>query len=88
MFRKLKKRAGLEDWPEGFYIWRHVGATAYITRDDVGFAALRTFSGHGKSGAADQYLKPLSPQTKEVVEWVNTMLDSEDPDACKKSGGS
>ena len=26
-FRKLKKRAGLGDWPEGFYIWRHLGAT-------------------------------------------------------------
>jgi hypothetical protein len=86
-FRKLKRRVGVEDWPEGFYIWRHVGATAYATRDDVGFAALRTFLGHGKSDAADQHLKPLSPQTKEVVEWVNTMLGSEDPDAWKKSRG-
>lgn len=87
-FRKLKKRAGLGEWPEGFYIWRHLGATAYATRDDVGLAALRTFLGHGKSDAADQYLKPLTPQVKEVVEWVNRMLDSDDLNAwTDKEGG-
>ena len=87
-FRRLKKRAGMEDWPEGFYIWRHVGATAYATRDGVGLAALRTFLGHGKSDAADQYLKPLSPQNKEVVEWVNRMLGSTDRNAWMEKEGA
>ncbi len=87
-FRKLKIRAGLGEWQEGFYIWRHVGATAYATRDNVGLAALRTFLGHGKSDAADLYLKPLTPQVKEVVEWVNRMLDSDDRNAWKENDGA
>ena len=45
---------------------------------------MRTFLGHGKSNAADEYLKPLVPETKEVVEWVNRMLDSNDMNAWKK----
>jgi integrase len=85
-FRKLKRRAGLEDWREGFYVWRHVGATAYAAREDVGLAALRTFLGHGKSDVADQYMKPLTPQVKEVVEWVNKMLNSDDLDAWREKG--
>lgn len=89
-FRRLKRRAGLEDWREGFYVWRHVGATAYAAREDthISVAALRTFLGHGKSDAADQYMKPLTPQVKEVVEWVNRMLDSDDPNAWKEKEGA
>ncbi len=87
-FRKLKTRAGMDDWPEGFYIWRHVGATSYAARDGVGLAAVRTFLGHGKSDAADQYMKNLSPNVKEVVEWVNRMLDSDDLDSWKEKEGA
>lgn len=83
-WNRLKNRAGIEDWKEGFYVWRHLGATAYAARPGIGIAQLRTFLGHGKSNAADEYLKPLTPETKEVVAWVNRMLDSDDPGAWKK----
>ena len=38
--------------------------------------------------AAGQYMKPLTPQVKEVVEWVNRMLDSDDADAWKEKEGA
>ena len=80
-WNKLKKRAGLEDWKEGFYLWRHLGATAYASCPGIGIAQLRTFLGHGKSDVADEYMKPLTPEVKQVVGWVNRMLDSEDLNA-------
>jgi len=83
-WRKLKKRAGVEDWREGFYVWRHLGATAYASLPGTGIAQLRTYLGHGKSNAADEYLKPLTPETKQVVEWINETLDAEDLNAWKK----
>ncbi len=83
-WRKLKMRAGVEDWREGFYVWRHLGATAYASMPGTGIAQLRTYLGHGKSNAADEYLKPLTPETKQVVEWINQMLDSDDLNAWKK----
>ena len=83
-WRKLKVRAGVEDWGEGFYVWRHLGATAYASLPGTGIAQLRTFLGHGKSNAANEYLKPLTPETKQVVEWINQMLDCDDLNAWKK----
>ena len=79
-WNKLKKTAGLQSWKEGFYIWRHIGATAYASREGVGIAQLRTFLGHGKSQVADEYMKPLTPQTEKFIEWVNEMLDSDNID--------
>jgi len=81
---KLKIRAGVENWREGFYVWRHLGATAHASMPGTGIAQLRTYLGHGKSDAADEYLKPLTPETKQVVEWINRMLDSDNLDAWKK----
>ena len=84
-WNKLKKRAGLTEWKEGFYLWRHLGATAYASQPGIGIAQLRTFLGHGKSDVADEYMKPLTPEIKDVVQWVNQMLDSNDLNAwCKK----
>jgi integrase len=83
-WNKLKKQAGLLDWKEGFYIWRHLGATAYASREGISLAHLRTFLGHAKSQVADEYMKPLSPEIKKVVKWINEMLDSNDIDAWKK----
>jgi integrase len=83
-WNKLKERAGLKDWKEGFYLWRHLGATAYASRPGTGIAQLRTFLGHGKSNVADEYMKPLTPEIKDVVRWVNQMLDSDDLNAWRK----
>jgi len=83
-WNKLKERAGLKDWKEGFYLWRHLGATAYASRPGTGIAQLRTFPGHGKSNVADEYMKPLTPEIKDVVRWVNQMLDSDDLNAWRK----
>ena len=81
---KLKNRAELKNWKEGFYILRHLGATAFASLPGVGIAQVRTFLGHGKSDAADQYMKPLTPETKRVVDWINRMLDSNDLNAWRK----
>jgi len=83
-WNKLKERAGLKDWKEGFYLWRHLGATAYASRPGTGIAQLRTFLGHGKSNVADEYMKPLTPEIKDVVRWVNQILDSDDLNAWRK----
>ena len=82
-WNKLKKDANLHSWKEGFYIWRHLGATAYASREGVGIAQLRTFLGHGKSQVADEYMKPLTPETKKVVKWVNEILNSSNIDEWK-----
>lgn len=74
-FRKLKERAGVADWKEGFYVFRHIGATAYGARPGTSLAELRTFLGHGRSHIADTYLKPLTPEAKPLVKWVNATLD-------------
>ena len=83
-FRRLKNRAGLEDWNGTFYLWRHLGATAYGAREGVGINQVRTFLGHGKSDVADAYMKPLKPAVKKLVEWVNEMLDADDLDAWRE----
>ncbi len=83
-FRRLKNRAGLEDWNGTFYLWRHLGATAYGSRKGVGINQVRTFLGHGKTDVADAYMKPLQPAVKKVVEWVNEMLDADDLDAWRE----
>ena len=41
--------------------------------------------GHGSTNIVDQYLKPLTPQIKATVEWVNAMLDQAGPDAWKNA---
>lgn len=74
-FRKLKERAGLKDWNEGFYVFRHIGATAFGAKPGTSLAQLRTFLGHGRSHIADTYLKPLTPEAKPLVAWVNATLD-------------
>jgi integrase len=83
IWKKLKKDANVTEWKEGFYIWRHLGATAYASRSDIGIAQLRTFLGHGKSDVADEYMKQLSPELTPIINWINRMLDSNDINAWK-----
>ena len=39
--------------------------------------------GHGNTDTVNQYLKPLTPNTKATIEWINRMLDQSDADAWK-----
>ena len=38
----------------------------------------------GKSDVADECMKPLTPEIKDVVRWVNKTLDSDDLNAWRK----
>jgi hypothetical protein len=79
---RLVERAGV-DWHEGFYVWRHIGCTACAHRQGVTLAELWTYMGHGHTDTVNQYLKPLTPNIKATIEWLNRMLDQSDADAWK-----
>lgn len=80
-WKALLKRAEVKGWKEGFSVWRRLGCTAYGSRPRIGLSEIRTFMGHGATQAADNYLKPLSPEVKTVVKWINRMLDCDDAGA-------
>jgi integrase len=59
----------------GFYMLRHLGATEYGSRESVSIGQVKRWLGHSASSrVADQYMKPVSPEDKSVVEWVRAAL--------------
>ncbi len=59
----------------GFYTLRHLGATEYGSRQGCSIGAMRRWLGHSASSQmADVYMKPVSPENREVVEWVRGCL--------------
>jgi integrase len=59
----------------GFYTLRHLGATEYGSRAGCSIGAMRRWLGHSASSQmADVYMKPVSPESRTVVEWVRTAL--------------
>lgn len=68
------------DWHEGFYVLRHIAATAY-GKLNPRLADVRLFLGHGISETADRYLEDISPEFEPLIDWVNRMLWSKDPNA-------
>lgn len=67
------------NWTQGFYALRHIGATAFAKRPGIGLIEIRSFLGHATSQMSDHYMKPLKPEYRPVVEWINRVLCSDDP---------
>lgn len=83
-WRRKVERLKQKRWREGFYVLRHLGATALASRPGVAITELRDFMGHaGASRVTDKYVRPLPPEAKPVVAWINRMLDSSDVDCWK-----
>ncbi|MBP7937540.1 MAG: site-specific integrase [Phycisphaerae bacterium] len=82
-FFKLQKKSGVTI-AGGFYTLRVIAATAFAARPGVSLAEVKAFLGHGKSDAADRYMRPLTPQTRPLVEWVNRLLDTDDIEAGRR----
>jgi integrase len=61
----------------GYYSFRHLGATEFGSRPGCSISDMRRWLGHSASSqVADRYMKPVSPEYKAVVEWVRTALQS------------
>jgi integrase len=59
----------------GFYMLRHTGATEYGSRSGISIGQVKRWLGHSASSrVADQYMKPVSPEDKPVIEWVRNAL--------------
>lgn len=73
---KLVKRLGDEcKGMGGFYTLRHLGATELGSRDGCSIGAMKRWLGHSASSdMADVYMKPVSPESRPVIEWVRAAL--------------
>tara|TARA_R110002072_G_scaffold101703_2_gene224031 strand:- start:1782 stop:3023 length:1242 start_codon:yes stop_codon:yes gene_type:complete len=76
-WRRLRETIGEnKDTLDGFYILRHLGATEFGSRKGCSIAAMKRWLGHSASSQmADRYMKPVSPEQRQVVEWVRKSLD-------------
>jgi integrase len=73
---QLRKDAGeSKETLGGFYMLRHLGATEYGSRPGSSIGQVKRWLGHSASSrVADQYMKPVSPEDKKVIEWVRSAL--------------
>ena len=61
----------------GFYALRHLGATEFGSRPGCSIGDMRRWLGHSvSSSVADRYMRPVSPQTRAVVDWVRKCLQT------------
>jgi integrase len=59
----------------GFYTLRHLGATEFGSRPGCSIGTMKRWLGHSASSqVADVYMKPVSPESRPVVEWVRDVL--------------
>jgi integrase len=59
----------------GFYVLRHLGATEFGSRPGCSIGTMKRWLGHSASSqVADVYMKPVSPESRTVVEWVRNAL--------------
>lgn len=75
-WNRLRESTGEDkDSLEGFYVLRHLGATEFGSRPGCSIVAMKRWLGHSASSQmADRYMKPVSPEVREVVEWVRKRL--------------
>ena len=61
----------------GFYSLRHLGATEYGSRAGCSIGEMKRWLGHSASSqVADVYMKPVSPEDRQLIEWVRKCLKS------------
>lgn len=59
----------------GFYTLRHLGATEFGSRPGTSIGEMKRWLGHAASShMADVYMRPVSPEHREVVEFVRSSL--------------
>jgi hypothetical protein len=59
----------------GFYSLRHLGATEFGARPGCSISEMKRWLGHGASSQmADVYMKPVTPETRDVVEFTRAAL--------------
>jgi integrase len=59
----------------GFYVLRHLGATEFGSRPGCSIGEMKRWLGHSASSqVADVYMKPVSPESRAIVDWVRTSL--------------
>lgn len=75
-WERLRKKLGeTKDTLGGFYTLRHLGATEYGSRKGASINDIRRWLGHSASSeVADTYMKPVSPEYREAIEWVRAAL--------------
>ena len=75
---KMRKSLGYNpDTLGGFYTLRHLGATEVGSRPGASLNEVRGWLGHAAGSAmADVYMKPVSPEYREVVAWVREALQT------------
>lgn len=76
--RKVDFRVALGDIGKslsGFYSLRHLGATEFGSRPVCSISEMKRWLGHGASSQmADVYMKPVSPEIREVIKFVRETL--------------
>ena len=61
----------------GFYVLRHLGATEFGSRPGCSIGVMKRWLGHSASSQiADVYMKPVSPESRPVIEWVRNALQT------------
>jgi integrase len=61
----------------GFYVLRHLGATEFGSRPGCSIGEMKRWLGHSASShVADVYMKPVSPESRPLIEWVRTALQT------------
>lgn len=61
----------------GFYTLRHLGATEFGSRAGCSIGEMKRWLGHSASSqVADVYMKPVSPEDRPIIEWVQKCLKS------------
>lgn len=74
-WQRLRKSAGVT--VGGFYVLRHIGATEFGSRPGCSIGAMRQWLGHSASSrVADLYMRPVSPEQRELIEWLRARLVS------------
>lgn len=62
----------------GFYTLRHLGATEFGSRPGTSISDVRRWLGHATgSDVADTYMRPVSPEYRQIIDWVRKRLLSE-----------
>src|SRR5689334_18242356 len=70
----------------GFYTLRHLGATEFGSRDGCSIGAMKRWLGHSAgSDMADVYMKPVSPESRPLIEWIRNALRTGKVDLRKKA---
>ena len=86
-----KLRKEIDETPAtlpGFYVLRHLGATEFGSRPQCSIGDVKRWLGHSASShVADHYMKPVSPETRPVIEWVRKALLSGQVDLRDKPEG-